>query len=357
MLDELDLDLVAALQRAPRAPINVVADALGSSASTVGRRLQRLQAERLVRVIGQVDWTLLSDAHPRHLWVDTVPGRLQSVARRLAERPETQFVAMTSGRADVYCVVHPSSRERVKDLLTHEIPSVDGVVATQSDLVLRPVTRADAWRLDRLDPEALRILQPHTDVGGDEAPRASQEPLSAQEARAVRMLHHDARASSGEVARELGVSQSTAYRLVQSLLERRAVRPRVEVEPGLLGMELEAVLSLTAHPGSVADVADALGAHPSARYVSVVAGASSVIHHAVFRDEAHLADFLSDDLARIPGITALQVSVVLDVLRRYWIGRDGVRLEEPRPLPAGLEEALSHGSTAGAGPPGAREVS
>ncbi|WP_231391513.1 Lrp/AsnC family transcriptional regulator [Nocardiopsis sp. CNS-639] len=331
VLDELDMDLVAALQSAPRAPVSALAEAVGSSASTVGRRLQRLQSERSVRVVGQVDWPLLSDAHPHHVWITTAPGHSRRVARRLAERPETQFTAVTSGGSDVYCVVHPFRRDRAADLLADGIPSVEGVAATRSDLVLRAVSRADSWRLDRLDPARSRALDPYTDTGENGAAEEPRGPLSAQEALVVRMLHRDARAGSGEVARALGVSQSTAYRLVQSVLERRMVRPRVEVEPALLGMGVEAVLALEVSPREIGGVADALGAHPSARYVSVVAGTSSVIHHAVFRDEAELADFLSADLGRLSGITGLRVSVVLDVLRRYWTAREGARLGPPGP--------------------------
>ncbi|NIY70660.1 AsnC family transcriptional regulator [Streptomyces malaysiensis] len=44
-------------------------------------------------------------------------------------------------------------------------------------------------------------------------------------------------------------------------------------------------------------------------------------HHGVFRDEDGPADPLTLDLAKPPGITAREVSVVLDMPRRYWIGR------------------------------------
>ncbi|GAA0679724.1 hypothetical protein GCM10009548_57710 [Streptomyces malaysiensis subsp. malaysiensis] len=62
-----------------------------------------------------------------------------------------------------------------------------------------------------------------------------------------------------------------------------------------------------------------------------MAGTSSVIHHGVFRDEDGLADPLTLDPAKPPGITAREVSVVLDVPRRYWIGRaDGSPLGADR---------------------------
>ena len=335
-MDELDLDLVAALQYAPRAPSSALAEVLGSSPSTAGRRLQRLQAQRLLRVVGQLDWSLVSDAHPRHVWLDAVPGRSVEVARQLARRPEIQLVALSSGRADVYCVAHPFGRRQAVELLTSGIPSVEGVRSTQSDLVLRPVTRADAWALDRLPAERLAALLPYrTHVPETESGAVAPGRLTADERGAVRLLHADARIGSGDVAREMGVSQSTAYRLVQSLLERGVVRPRVEVEPERLGMRLEVVLSLTVHPGSIAQVADRLAAHPSARYVSVVAGEVSVIHHGAFRDERALGRFITEDLAVMPGVTNVRSSVLLDVRRRYWVDRhDGLLGEARLPFPA-----------------------
>ncbi|WP_017624809.1 Lrp/AsnC ligand binding domain-containing protein [Nocardiopsis chromatogenes] len=334
-MDELDLDLVAALQYAPRAPSSALAEVLDSSPSTVGRRLQRLQTSGQLRVVGQLDWSLVSDAHPRHMWLHAESGRAVEVARRLARMPEVQLVALSSGRADIYCVVHPSERTRATELLTTEIPSVEGVRAGQSDLVLRPITRADAWTLDRLPPERLEALRPYrTHVPEqDDGAAAASGPLTGDEIEVAGILHADARTGSGDVARELGVSQSTAYRLVQSLLERGVVRPRVEVEPERLGMHLEVILSLTVRPGAIAHVAEKLASHPSARYVSVVAGEVSLIHHGAFRDERELGRFITEDLAALPGVADVRSSVLLEVLRRYWIDRaDGLLGEASLPF-------------------------
>lgn len=330
-MDGLDLDLVAALQYAPRAPSSALAEVLDSSPSTVGRRLQRLQSSGQLRVVGQLDWSLVSDAHPRHVWLHAESGRAVEVARRLARMPEVQLVALSSGRADIYCVVHPPQRSRATELLTTDIPSVEGVRATQSDLVLRPVTRADAWTLDRLAPERLEALRPYrTHVPERDGGAVASGPLTGDEIEVAGILHADARTGSGDVARELGVSQSTAYRLVQSLLERGVVRPRVEVEPERLGMHLEVILSLTVRPGAIAHVAEKLASHPSARYVSVVAGEVSLIHHGAFRDETDLGRFITEDLAALPGVADVRSSVLLEVMRRYWIDRADGLLGEAR---------------------------
>jgi len=325
-LDDADLDLVAALQVAPRAPLSALADVLGSSASTVGRRLARLADERLLRVIGQVEWPMLAEGNPMHIWVATVPGQARQVAGRLAELPEIPFVATTTGHADVYCSLHATRRAGARELLMTRIPSVPGVRSAHTELVLRASTKSDSWRLRRLGEDQSRALRDVADPLDEPAEPATVAGFSAEELGAVELLRHDGRASAAEVARALGISRSTAYRLTQSLLRRGLVRPRVEIEPALLGYALEVVVELHAAPGAIRRVADALARHPSARYVSIVAGTSSVIHHGVFRDEEGLAAFLTHDLAALPGITACEVSVMLDVLRRYWIGREDGRL-------------------------------
>ncbi|EMD25740.1 Lrp/AsnC family transcriptional regulator [Amycolatopsis azurea] len=331
MLTEPELDLIAALQVAPRASVAVLAEALDVSASTVGRRLLRLEDQRILRVIGQVEWTARARGNPRHVWVTTEPGASGSAAKALARFPEVQLAAETAGRSDVYLAVHVPDRAQARELLADRIPGVAGVAGTHSELVLRALTRADSWRLHRLSQDQHAIL-----AGEQVVPAAPDgfdtDKASPDERRLIGLLAGNGRITAAEAGRILGLSQSTAYRLIQSTLRRGIVRPRVEVEPAQLGYELEAIIALTVTPGAIQDVARELARHPSARYVSIVAGTASIIHQGVFRNEDEMADFLTRDLAPLPGITALQVSVVLRMLRRYWLYREDGRFA-PDSLP------------------------
>jgi len=331
VLTEPELDLIAALQVAPRASVAVLAEALDVSASTVGRRLLRLEDQRILRVIGQVEWTARARGNPRHVWVTTEPGASGSAAKALARFPEVQLAAETAGRSDVYLAVHVPDRAQARELLADRIPGVAGVAGTHSELVLRALTRADSWRLHRLSQDQHAIL-----AGEQVVPAAPDgfdtDKASPDERRLIGLLAGNGRITAAEAGRILGLSQSTAYRLIQSTLRRGIVRPRVEVEPAQLGYELEAIIALTVTPGAIQDVARELARHPSARYVSIVAGTASIIHQGVFRNEDEMADFLTRDLAPLPGITALQVSVVLRMLRRYWLYREDGRFA-PDSLP------------------------
>ncbi|WP_433872690.1 Lrp/AsnC family transcriptional regulator [Saccharopolyspora sp. CA-218241] len=308
-----DLDLVAALQIAPRASMQVLAAALGVSTGTVSRRMARLRERHGVRIVGQVPWWL-GGATPHHVWISTAPGSTNQVAAAVAELDEAQFVATTTGRADVFCILHPTRRADAADLLTRTLPSIPGIVGTHSEPGLHRFASGSSWRIERLGAERERQLFEHRHGPLPAAP----VPFGEEEREVAGVLQRDGRASAADVARELGKSASTAYRLTQSLLDRGLVQPRVEIEPALLGYPLEAVVSLATSASTMRDTATALATHPSARYVTTVAGTSSVIHQGVFQHDDDLARFLTDDLGRHPGITAFEVSVVLRVLTRYW---------------------------------------
>ncbi|MDT0342618.1 Lrp/AsnC family transcriptional regulator [Streptomyces litchfieldiae] len=329
LLDDVDLDLVAALQIAPRIPVNALADVLASSPSTVARRLARLRGEGLVRVVGRLDWPLITTENPRLVWIRTAPGRSQEVARRILELPEVQTLMLTTGHADIYGSVYPLLGTDIVDLLTNRLPGLPGIVSTESQLVLRAPTVGQSWRLHRLTDEQTARLREHADRVTAEGPD-SPDQLSELERRVLELMAANGRITAADIARELGVSRSTAYRTSQALLECGALCPRVEVEPTLLGYPLNAVMSLTVLPHAIPAALDTLGPHPSARMVSMVAGSASVIHYGVYRDEEDLARFITTDLGVHPEITTVNTCVAVRVLRRHWTERapDGVRLGE-----------------------------
>ncbi|MFF7653051.1 AsnC family transcriptional regulator [Streptomyces sp. NPDC007983] len=325
LLDDVDLDLVAALQIAPRTPVNALAEILDSSPSTIARRLTRLREERLLRVVGRVDWPLITTENPRQVWIRCAPGRSREVAHHILELAEVQTLLLTTGHADIYCTVYPLAGTDIFDLLTNRLPGIPGIVSTESQLVLRAHTMGQSWRLHRLTDARSDRLREHTDPVTRERP-TSYDQLTELERRALELMAANGRITAADIARELGISRSTAYRTSQALLESGAIWPRVEIEPTLLGYPLNALMSLTVLPHAIPAVLDTLGSHPSARYVSMVAGSVSMNHYGVFRDEEDLARFITTDLGAHPEIVTVNTCVAVRVLRRHWTDRDGVHL-------------------------------
>lgn len=317
-LAEADLDLVAALQHAPRAGTRQLAEVLQTSPSTVSRRMSRLRDTGTARVIGQVNSALVADVTPNHVWLKTAPGRAREVAEAVAQLSETQFTALMSGSSDVYAIVQAPRRADSADLLAQRIGGIDGVAASRTETVLGSYSTAANWRLPRLTPAQ------HDHLCEDfptSSPLRERVAITDDERAVIELLHDDGRTNAGDISRKLGLSQSTAYRILHSVLDRGLVLPRVEIEPALLGYPVEPVIALTTDLSAIVPTATALGQHRAARYVSTVAGVSSLLFHGAFEDEAALSTFITQDLARLDGVRSIDICLALDVLTRYWLPR------------------------------------
>lgn len=321
VLDDLGHDLVGALQHAPRAPFELIGKVIDATPRTVGRRYNELVHLGLLRVTGEVDWSVQAAVPPPvHLWIRTAPGMTHSVAADLVRRSDTTFVAVATGHGDVFCTLHGTTDSMAARALTVDIPALAGVVSTSTEWVIRRLTSSSAWRLQRLSNEQVSALRngptPHESIR-----RGQRRKLGDIEISAVKMLLGDARVPFSKVADMLQISESRARRLVTSVLETGVIRPRVEIEPRLLGHRLEVVLSIQCDPRHIEPLALLLTRHSSARFVTMTAGTATFIFQGVFRDEDDLAHFVSNDLGGTDnvGVTNLECSVLLEVVKRYWM--------------------------------------
>jgi DNA-binding Lrp family transcriptional regulator len=86
--DDLDRQLVQALQLDGRAPFSRIADVLGVSDQTVARRYTRLRTTGTIRVLGLTDPAALGEV----VWllrVQCTPDAAVSVAEAMARRSDT----------------------------------------------------------------------------------------------------------------------------------------------------------------------------------------------------------------------------------------------------------------------------
>jgi DNA-binding Lrp family transcriptional regulator len=140
-------------------------------------------------------------------------------------------------------------------------------------------------------------------------------------------LMRDGRASLAELAEHAGVSEPTAQRLLQHLVERRALSFRVEVEPALVGFPLEAVISVQVRPQAVDALAAHLALDPHTRCLFGTSGASQLFWHVLCRDSLHLWEVVTRRLGELDGVLNSEVGVVMRAHKRCGIVRAGARLE------------------------------
>ena len=315
-LDDTDLACLIALQADPRASWRELGAATGIAERTVARRIKRLMDADALRVIAEADPLATGRGVVLHAWVRCRSGRVAEAAEALATLAITQLVVTLAGTADLMAELTLADTADMPDVVTRVLPSIDGVEQVEARLVLRPFRRAGQWRIQ-------------ADGAAPEAPDpASQTPvaLTEPEQRIVAHLMRDGRASLAELSAHAEVSEPTAQRLLQHLVERRALSFRVEVEPALVGFPVEAVISVQVRPQFVDALAAHLALDPNTRCLFGTSGASQLFWHVLCRDSLHLWDVVTRRLGELDGVLASEVGVVMRAYKRCGIVREGARL-------------------------------
>jgi DNA-binding Lrp family transcriptional regulator len=132
----------------------------------------------------------------------------------------------------------------------------------------------------------------------------------------IALLNEDGRMKSAEIARRLGdvPSRTVRYR-IDNLIERGIISVRAIVNPPALGYNVLADVFVEVEPGRVRAVADELAGFPEVSYVACATGESDVSITVRVRNNEELFNFVTDQLAAIPGVRRTQTYLLPVMLK------------------------------------------
>ncbi|WP_214320836.1 Lrp/AsnC family transcriptional regulator [Nonomuraea sediminis] len=326
-MDVLDQRLVAALQVNPRASWGDIGRAIGEHERTVARRLQRLIADGQLRVTAIHDDLRTGHGRPVHLHVQVRPGSTAGVAEALARRPDTRSVYAVTGAADLACELVAPTREAMHDILTAQVSAIDGVLQTRTQVVLHTFRTVAEWHAPFLTDAEVKELRPEPPC---EEPQ-DQDVLSPLEQEIADLLAEDGRMGFTAIAERLDISVPTARKRVASLLDRHLILPRAEMEPVLLGLEVDAILWLAVRPHGLDRVGTTLATHPGVRYCAATSGTHSVIVQVTVAHEAELYRFLTAVVGPLDDVTDVDVTLITRAYKRGFLRKSGLLTLEKVP--------------------------
>ena len=314
MLDAVDRRIIHILTIEPRASFRTLADVAGISDQTAARRYRRLSESAGLRVLGVPNGSRLG-------WVDwfvrlqTTPGSADSIAEALARRPDTRWVHLASGGTEIVCTLQARSPEQRDALFLHGLPGSRRVVQITAHSILhnfnpgpwQGVSRAlSAAQLAKLTGLA-RPAQPWP---GPQAPLNPQdEPLLAELAR-------DGRASNAALAAAIHWHESTVRRRIDELRRAGLLYFEVDIDNRALGMNVHAMLWLSVEPARLAEAGRAMATHPEIPFAAATTGPANLVASAVLRDTRALYEYLTGDLASLPGVSSVQTAPIIRTLKR-----------------------------------------
>lgn len=131
--------------------------------------------------------------------------------------------------------------------------------------------------------------------------------------RLITELTKDARQSSAELSRKLGVSETTVRRRIQHLEKQGIITFTAILNPSKLGYSIIAIIALEVDLGSIDKISESLSLAPNVRYVSLCTGNHDIFIGTWFHSSRELTEFVKDYLAKVPGIRKSETFVILDV--------------------------------------------
>jgi DNA-binding Lrp family transcriptional regulator len=145
--------------------------------------------------------------------------------------------------------------------------------------------------------------------------------LDAVDQRIIELLREDGRMPFRVLARELGLTETTARARVRRLEDSNTMKVVAVTDFEAVGYELLLAVGVQVEDRSPAEVAHDLAQIPEVFSVNVVIGSHDVEILVVAEDQAALADLISNRLACLPGVRRLTPSLAVDVLKNQpdWV--------------------------------------
>jgi Lrp/AsnC family transcriptional regulator for asnA, asnC and gidA len=157
-------------------------------------------------------------------------------------------------------------------------------------------------------------------------------------------LENDASQPVRALARKLGMKRTTVAYHLNRLRAERILTIACVCNPELLGYQFLLVIGINVSSGKADAVASQLVPLPEVKVVSLAAGRYSIMAWALLRDRSALAHFVSEYLAKISDITAVEMIHSYQWVRdswRYFKPQIGTLRRYPRDNPSDLDLSIA----------------
>jgi len=335
MLDAIDRQIVHILTIEPRASFRTIAEVAQISDQTAARRYRRLTESAGLRVLGVLDGDRLG-------WVSwfvrlqATPGNAEAIAEALARRPDTRWVHLASAGTEITCEFEARTAEQRDALFLRGLPGSRRVVQISAHSLLHNYT-PHAWPelSNALSADQIKVLAllaggatpqdppapggthpPRPPLGGTHPPRPPLAVLLPEDEPLLTELARDGRTSHAALATAIHWHESTVRRRIEELRQSGLLYFEVDIDNRGLGMTVQATLWLAVEPARLEEAGHALAGHPEVPFAAATTGSTNLVVTAIFRDTEHLYEYLTGQLASLPGVRSVETAPVIRTLKR-----------------------------------------
>jgi len=144
-MDDTDQLILQMLQEDGRTPFTHIAKKVGLSETAIRSRYKNLVEQGVVRTVSIVDPYSLNFEAPALINISVESGKIEEVAKKVADLPETAYLVVTLGPFDLLAEVYCRNLKHLSELVTHHIQSIPGVRSTETSMVAQVYKLSYRW--------------------------------------------------------------------------------------------------------------------------------------------------------------------------------------------------------------------
>ncbi|MDD5095208.1 MAG: Lrp/AsnC family transcriptional regulator [Dehalococcoidia bacterium] len=296
-VDDLDLLLVKELELDARQSNPSLAKKLGTSSTTIHRRVQRLIDAGTITIAARPEPLVLGFSTRALMGITVRPGKSDAVAGYLAPYRCVRAIRLIAGRYDALLTLFFRSQEELLGFISEELGKIPDLMDAETMAVLKVVK--SSWMYLRGDTGATR--------------EATPRPLDELEVKLIEALESSPRESITHLSKKLQINRTLMGKKMQVLLNENIVRVVSVADPTAFGFGTQAIILVKTRPGQINAATDHLVADRRVNRVVITTGRFDLFLSANFQDSTEMADFLKNILGVTPGIvhyeTMLQLAV------------------------------------------------
>ncbi|TKI57585.1 Lrp/AsnC family transcriptional regulator [Brevibacillus antibioticus] len=129
-LDDIDYGIIRALQGNARVPFTQIAKDLGVTEKTIRMRVQQLQDEGALSLVGIVNPVKAGFHVQAMIQVAVEAEKLDDVVAALTETVEIRLIVLTSGEYQLFTQVLATSNEELSQFLIKKLHKIPGISKT-----------------------------------------------------------------------------------------------------------------------------------------------------------------------------------------------------------------------------------
>jgi Lrp/AsnC family transcriptional regulator for asnA, asnC and gidA len=144
-IDATERRMIELLQQDGRLTVTQMARNLGVTEVTARRKLKRLLADGIVRVVATVDPFDVGYETPVIIGLKVERGKLDDVAERLSALPQVRYIGASTGRVDLIIEVVTRTNQDLADFLLNQLAAIDGISDSETNLIVRIYKQSWDW--------------------------------------------------------------------------------------------------------------------------------------------------------------------------------------------------------------------